>query len=112
VLGLRHLDVPNLRGRDDQEGRKARNETEPEARDAAWRKEAEPEAAEPSLEKDDDCESRSEGADDSESECRSERAEEWRCDSEMLNQPKPKRTRRMQRMRQRCDSKEADKGRY
>jgi hypothetical protein len=64
------------------------------------------------LEKDDDCKSRSEVANDSESECRSERAEEWRCDSKTLNQPRPKRTRRTQRMRQRRDSKEAEKGRY
>jgi hypothetical protein len=26
ALGLRHLDVPNLRGRNDQEGKKARKE--------------------------------------------------------------------------------------
>jgi vacuolar-type H+-ATPase subunit I/STV1 len=50
ALGLRHLDVPYLRGRDEQEGRKARKEQEEEARDAESterRKEAEPEAAEP-----------------------------------------------------------------
>jgi hypothetical protein len=35
--------VPNLRGRDDQEGRKERKEAEPEARDAKRRNEAEPE---------------------------------------------------------------------
>jgi hypothetical protein len=79
ALGLRHLDVPNLRGRDDQEGRKATKEAESESRDTARRKEADPEAAEPS----------SEGVDDSESGSRSERAAERRCDSEMLNQSSP-----------------------
>jgi hypothetical protein len=106
ALGLRHLDVPNLRGRNDQEGKKARKEQEEEARDAESnavsierRKDAEPDAAEPN----------SEEADDSESVSRSERAEERRSDSEMLNQPRPKRTRRTQRMRQRRNSKEAEK---
>jgi hypothetical protein len=100
--------VPNLRGRDDQEGRKARKEQEEETRDAESnaesierRKEAEPEAAKLN----------SEEADNSENESRSERAEERRCDSETLNQPRPKRTRRTQRMRQRRDNKEAEKGR-
>jgi hypothetical protein len=108
VLGLRHLDVSNLRGRDDQDRRKARKQQEEEARDAESnaelterRKEAQPEAAEPN----------SEEADDSENESRSERAEERRCDSETLNQPRPQRPRRTQRMRQRPDSKEAEKGR-
>jgi hypothetical protein len=52
--------VPNLRGRNDQDGKKARKEQEPEARDAESterRKKAEPKAAEPSLEKTDDCDS-------------------------------------------------------
>jgi hypothetical protein len=91
ALGLRHLDVPNLRGRDDQEGRKARKEQDEEVRDAESnielterRKKAEPDAAEPN----------SEEANDSESESRSKRDEERSCDSEMLNQPRPKRTRR------------------
>jgi hypothetical protein len=67
--------------------------------------------AEPSSEKADDCDSRLEGADNSESKSRSEGGEERRGDSETLNQPRPKRTRRTQRMRQCCDSKEAEKGR-
>jgi hypothetical protein len=106
--------VPNFRGRNDQEGSKARKEQESEARDAESterRKKAEPKAAEPSLEKTDDCYGRSDSADDSESESRSERVVERRCDWEMLNQPRPKRTGRTQRMRQRRDSKEAEKGR-
>jgi vacuolar-type H+-ATPase subunit I/STV1 len=114
ALGLRHLDVPNWRGRNDQDWKKARKEQEPEARDAESterRKKAEPKAAEPSLEKTDDFDSRSDGANDSESESRSERADERRCDSEMVNQPRPKRTRRTQRMRQCHDSKEVEKGR-
>jgi hypothetical protein len=41
ALGLRHLDVPNLRGRDDQEGRKARKEQEEEARDVGNGRQAE-----------------------------------------------------------------------
>jgi hypothetical protein len=102
ALGLRHLDVPNLRGRHDQEGSKARKEQEPEAcavEPTERRKKAEPETAEPSLQKTDDCESQSDGADDLESESRSERTDERRCDSETLNQPRPKRTERTQRMR-------------
>jgi hypothetical protein len=102
--------VPNLRGRHDQEGRKEQ-EPEPEARDVEWRKEAEPDAAEPRSEKADDYGSRSDGADDSERESRSESARERRCDSETLNQPRPKQTGRTQRMRQRRNSKEAEKGR-
>jgi flagellar biosynthesis GTPase FlhF len=109
ALGLRHLDVPNLRGRDDQEGSKARKEQEEEARHAQSTERRK--KAEPSLEKTDDCDSRSDGADDSESESHTERAEERRCDSETLNQPRRKRTRRTQRMRQRRDSEEAEKGR-
>jgi hypothetical protein len=108
ALGLRHLDLPKFRGRDDQEGRKARKEQEEEVRDVEsnaesteWRKEAEPDAVDPN----------SEEANDSESESRSERAEERRCDSETLNQPRPKWTRRTQRMRPRCNSREAEKGR-
>jgi hypothetical protein len=109
--------VSNLRGRDDQEGRKARKEQEEEACDAESnmesterRKEAEPEVAEPSCEKANICQSRSEEADDSESESRLERAEERRYDSETPNQPIPKRTRKMQRMHQHRDSKQAEKG--
>jgi hypothetical protein len=86
-----------LRGRDNQEGRKEQEPKVAEACDAEsteQRKKPEPKAAKPRLEKTDDCDSRSDGADDSESESRSERANEWRCDSEMLNQPRPKRTRR------------------
>jgi hypothetical protein len=86
-------------------------EPEPEAPDVERRKEAEPYAAELGLEKADDYRSRSDGADDSERESRSESAGEQGCDSEMLNQPRPKRTGRTQRMCQRRDSKEAEKGR-
>jgi hypothetical protein len=81
VLGLRHLDVPNLRGR---------KETVPKE-ETKWREETE---------------WRSEKADDSERESRSER-----IDSDTLNQLRPKQTRRTQRKRQRRDSKEAEKGR-
>jgi hypothetical protein len=94
ALGLRHLDVPNLRGRNDQEGSEARKEQEEEAHDAESnaesterRKEAEPYAAEPNSEETDDCDSRM------------ERADERRCDLEVLNEPRPKRTGRTQRMR-------------
>jgi hypothetical protein len=111
--------VPNLRGRHDQEERKEQEPGELEACDVesterrkkAEPKAVEPKAAEPSLEETDDCDSRLDGTDDSESGSRSERAEERRCDSETLNQPRPKRTRGTQRMRQRRDSKEAEKGR-
>jgi hypothetical protein len=72
TLGLCHLDVPNLRGREEIE-------TKPK---------------------------------DSDSKSRSEKAEsDPRFDSDMLNQPRPKRTRRTQRKRQRHDNKEAEKGR-
>jgi hypothetical protein len=50
ALGLRHLDVPNLRGRHDQQGRKEQEPQEPEARDVERRKEAEPDAAKPGSE--------------------------------------------------------------
>jgi hypothetical protein len=66
ALGLRHLDVPNLRGREEIAN--------------------------------------------SDSESRSKKADR-RFDSDMLNQPRPKRTKRKQRKRQRRDSKEAQKGR-
>jgi hypothetical protein len=99
AVGLRHLDVPNLRGRHDQEGRKEQEPQEPEVRDVERRKEAEPDAAEPGSEEADDYGRRSHGVDDSERESRSERAGERRCDSEMLNQPRPKRTGRTQRIR-------------
>jgi hypothetical protein len=102
--------VPNLRGRDDQEGRKEQ-EQEPEARDVERRKEAEPDAAEPGSEEADDYGSRSDGADDSERGSRSESAGERGCDSKMLNEPRSKRTGRTQRMCQRRNSKEAEKGR-
>jgi hypothetical protein len=147
VLGLRHLDVPNLRGRNDQTdqgGRKeqerkkdtrdveradARNgerkkdtrdeeradardeERRKDTRDVARKKKAEPDEAEPVAEKADDYESRSGGADDSERASHSESADERRCDSEMLNQPRPKRMGETQRMRQRRDSRKAEKGR-
>jgi hypothetical protein len=113
VLGLRHLDMPNLRGRNDQDGKKARKEQEEEAHDAESNVDSTErrKKAEPSLEKTDDCDSRSDGADDSESEIRSERADERRFDFETLNQPRPKRTGRTQRTRQRRDNKEAEKGR-
>jgi hypothetical protein len=58
--------VPNLRGKHDQEGRKEQ-EPKPEARGVERRKEAEP-----GSEKADDYGSRSDGADDSERESRSE----------------------------------------
>jgi hypothetical protein len=106
--------MPYLRGKADQEGRKEQEPEAAEARDVELterRKKAEPKAAEPSLEKVDDCDNRSDGADDSESESHSERANERRCDSETLNQPRLKRTGRTQRMRQCRDSKEAEKGR-
>jgi hypothetical protein len=90
--------MPNLRGRHDQEGRKEQ-EPEPETRDVERRKEAEPDAAEPESEKADDYGGRSDGADDSERESRSESVGERRCDSETLNTPSPKRTGRTQRMR-------------
>jgi hypothetical protein len=54
ALGLRHLDVPNLRGRHDQEGRKEQEPQEPKAHNVERRKEAEPDAAEPGSEKADD----------------------------------------------------------
>jgi hypothetical protein len=73
---LRHLDVPNLRGRHDQEGRKEQEPQEPKACDVERRKEAEPDSAEPGSEKADDYGSRSDGADDSERESRSESAGE------------------------------------
>jgi hypothetical protein len=80
ALGLRHLDVSNLRGRKERKEQEEKVDSEPKA---AERKEAELEAAEPSSEK----------ADDSESESRSDRAEKRRCDSDTLNQPRPKQTR-------------------
>jgi hypothetical protein len=109
ALGLRHLDVLNLRGRHDQAGRKEQEPQEPKARDVERRKEAEPDAAEPGSKKADDYESRSDGA--GERRCRSESAGERRCDSKTLNQPRPKRTGGTQRMRQRRDSRVAEKGR-
>jgi hypothetical protein len=114
ALGLRHLDVPNLRGRNDQADQGGRKEQEPQelkARDVERRKKVEPDEAEPESEKADDYESRSDGADDSERGSRSESAGKRRCDSETLNQPRPKRTGETQRMRQRHDSKKAEKGR-
>jgi hypothetical protein len=114
ALGLRHLDVPRLRGRHnqhDQEGRKEQEPQEPKARDVERRKEAEPDTAEPGSEVADDYGSRSDGANDSERGSRSESADERRCDSETLNQPRPKRTGGTQRMRQHRDSKVAEKGR-
>jgi hypothetical protein len=84
ALGLRHLDVPNLRGR----GEPRPNELEIANSD-----------------------SQSRNSNDSDNESRSERAEpNHRFDSDTLNQSRPKRTRRMQRKHQRHDSKEAKKG--
>jgi hypothetical protein len=111
ALGLCHLDVPNLRGEHDQEERNEQEPQEPKARDVERRKKAEPDTAEPGSEKADNYGSRSDGADDSESGSRLESAGERGCDSEMLNQPRPKRTGRTQRIQQRRNSKEAEKGR-
>jgi hypothetical protein len=80
ALGLRHLGIPNLRGRE---------ETKPNNSDS---------------------ESQSEKAETEKA--KSEKAKsDHRFDSDTLNQPRPKRTRRTQRKRQRHDSKEAEKGR-
>jgi hypothetical protein len=153
ALGLRHLDVPNLRGRNDpsdQGGRKEQVPEEPDtrsvdradaryeerkkdtrsadradarveradahyeerkkdarsveradARDLARKTKAEPDEAEPSEEEADDYESRSGSADNS-----------GRGDlSESADERRPKRTDESQRMRQRRDSKKAEKGR-
>jgi hypothetical protein len=85
TLGLRHLDVPNLRGR--VEPKSKPNELETTNSDSKSQ-----------LEK-------------VESESRSEKTESVSgVDSDTLNQPRPERTRRSQRKRQCRDSKEAEKG--
>jgi hypothetical protein len=86
TLGLRHLDMPNLRGRE---------ETKPNVLETA----------------NSDSKIRSEKA-ESNCENQSETAEsDSGVDSDMLNQPRPRRIRRTQRKRQHRNSKEAVKGR-
>jgi hypothetical protein len=87
VLGLRHLDVPNLRGRGEPKGEPKPNELETANSNSENRSER----------AESDSENRSERA-ESDCENRLETAESDRgVDSDMLNQPRPKRTRRTQR---------------
>ena len=139
---MRHLDVPNLRGRKfpkdqaaehERSGRDCDTESDVEF-DLGSAEEAERGPAEksrygqngssqrrepkPTMHRGDDAiegektEDELETANSDESENRSEEAESVRmCDSDMLNQPRPKRKRRQQEKRQHRDSRRADKGR-
>ena len=139
---MRHLDVPNLRGRKVPEDQAAEQERSGRDRDTESDvefdfgsvEEAERGPAgksgcgqkgssgrrepKPTIHRGDDAikgektEDELETANSDESENRSEGAESVRMfDSDMLNQPRPKRKRRQQEKRQHRDNRRADKGR-